>query len=291
MRSINLALIIIFTLALGSCQKEYSIVDPDPTPNLIDSTYSSNIYFDTLNVSTNKYDTIINLKFFYDSKKRVTNIKFNDLTQNILMLEYHFYYNNNDTIPYQSGVSGGAISTPSTSYHFFDQQGRKTSDSTLEGGFVRACHYNYLADKMIYTHIEGPQAGILTITEIDTLTLDTRKNVTNVKKYRKDIGVTFYLWEEKNYTYDNNPNPFYIISTSKVFNIFSDNYNYIDRATPNNIVNTKVISYSPPPTVLLRSYNYYNFYSYKPNGLVENITSASDNGPDNIRILFSYIDL
>jgi hypothetical protein len=284
-----------FIAILSSCQKEFSFDGANPSANLIDGSYINKIYYDTLNIATNKYDTITSVNFFYDNLKRVTSVKFIDEIQNSLFQEFQFFYTNNDTLPFKS-VETISLLVPmiTTTYHFFNAQGQKQMDSVLYyNGDTIIRHYTYLPGKMVCMNVQRPQFSAVDTFQIDTAKIDTRGNVINYIRYSHDTNnpnnpLLIFTYEVNN-TYDNNVNPLYTISCTKASNPLTNYYggNILDRTSPNNLVTTQEIYY----TLNTYTYNTLFFYTYKPNGLVEKMTETYDNTPGHDRALFSYIHL
>ncbi len=292
MKPIRLIGAIFFAFILSSCQKEFSVDGSNPPANFTDSNFINKIHYDSLNISTNQYDTFAQASLSYDNNKRLTVFRLEELS---VIDEFTFAYPANDSLPFKSQETITALDTYTT-YHFYDAQGQKTKDSTLIAHVGSSTvdtivkYFTYSPGQIISKSLQYI-ANATDISSIDTASLDIKGNVVHIKVYIHDPSnpnnPSLVLYKEENNTYDNNINPFYLISGFKRWKPIP-NYeigDIIERTCPNNImdINDKYYYGNHPPSI----YNYHFLYTYKLNGLIQQIIIPGST----YRVLFSYIHL
>jgi hypothetical protein len=268
---------------LSSCQKELSY-EIGTTQNFIDSTnlIDSN-YLDKIFIRDSSGNTIDSsvLIFNYDAQKRLKNvISKGNLTAPDSTVFVNFFYNGTDTLPYRTTDGLATFDY----YFYYDSNGKRIKDSTVEFGttgngsdFIKVDYYTYAGSAVyVKSYTNGYIAGSVTYSGNDTLSLDSRGNITSAKVYRLNIfsgGLDTSVINSS--IFDNKLSPFTKASSFRVF-IFSYNLSYeqsINMFTVNNLISNTVNYYQQS----FSSGQVSNFSnSYTPNGYLKSSIEITD---------------
>lgn len=291
---------VLFCLGLMSaCQKEVSYETPQ-------NVFGDSIYIDSIfsiNFLPTEHDTTNIWTYSYDAQKRVINMQLKawDINDSSIT-KYDYFYHNNDTLPYKSIVTNkyydGVFSTQlktiiDTCYHFFDNTGRKVTDSIIRfnGGSYRLHKLNYTSGKIFQLrkmyYANGQPSNDYNLA--DTAFVDNNGNVYSTRTYVSPfIGLTS-LFAKTEFTYDSHRSPLSYLSNFKTFNpiptgetLYEELPHFNNRISQNEFTSVN----SPNPKNF--KWNYQN--NYKANGLVDYIIAVEiDNSlSDTMRFDFRY---
>ncbi|RYZ99551.1 MAG: hypothetical protein EOP47_16480 [Sphingobacteriaceae bacterium] len=288
--NILLGVIIITSVALYSCQKEYSInggIVPQPT--LSDSVYIDKIYY-----LDDASDTAGILVFNYDSQKRIISIKENNTD---IFLKYE--YNGTDTVPSRKYEYNDTDSI--YTYFILDNQQRVLYDSSIT--FIHAfgsdfAYFNvkqyqysmsklYGESKLIYNNAFSSDD---TTYHRDTAMLTSFGDISSNKTYRFN-GVEYEHSGNAQFVYDVNQKGLYAQSgILKAHFGFPNN----DTVIPWEFMSYKnVLSQTEEdldPLTPATSFTYTYNYEYNSKGLTKKMTTIYGVG-DQFTVLISYRNL
>ena len=248
-----IALAFLFSF-VSACRKESNETQATPDPSgPSDSIYLDKIY--SAEITGNTLDTFQIVAFTYDNLKRVTSmVGYSKPVGSYPDNSYAYFYNGNDTIPFKTiRTFGYTFSLDTTiTYHSFDASLRKIKDSSISTRlstnpviyrkWTNVTNYTYVSDKIFaydtkHDILPSPNSS----SKKDTATIDIRNNVVSSKGYFSIFGANDYEHQTtSNYTYDNKPNPFSILSNYKAHGVM-----------PNG--ETLLLDYFPKNNVLIQN--------------------------------------
>ena len=275
-----------------SCQKDLVDTQNPLVPPVIIAHDSvivlSKFLFVDINVSAT--DTTGSYEYVYDSLKRVTAINYYDGNNNTASLGEisTYYYKGSDTLAYKMTEKDFDPSYPHffTTLYFYDNLKRLIKDSLIYSpADFEVDQFNYSNNMIIatleYTNNNDPRDNSI---ETDTGFIGTTGDVikTNTLVNR---GINGYYID--NFTFDNNPNPFYQLNIRSTynpvpdFNFFLEGY-YLQK---NNVVLDA--SEDPFNHTLLGQGTYT--YTYNALGFPATVDIIYDGGStDDTRMVFIY---
>lgn len=321
MKQVLLSAGFLFIAATGfqSCQKEISagdIVIPNP-PGIVDSTYLSKLYL--ISITGTVADTGEIITYTYDNQKRVVSaIGASNNLYNFTKVSRNYYYNGNDTLPYQSRTVYTSANDPAQTqlrhdttltWHFYDNTGRNLRDSMVHAvadastptpyySTFEVRNYSYAAGKIYgyryFGAINVPNPSFVQPDQKDTASLDALGNIINNRAHRiNPLTGQFELEIVSNFTYDGKQSAFSRLSDFKTSGVFPSGETlafefpqYSNRVTQNELHSIGGGSGGTPV-----NYTYTNLYN--TNGLIKE--SSIYNQPpvpsDYGKMVFTYIRL
>ena len=321
-RFLLLSISFIYLFISQGCQKELSadtagnIINNPPA--IVDSNYVSKIY--SMYVDNNIPDTVAITTYSYDNLKRVVSAidvakSLFDFTQT----SRHYFYNNNDTLPFRSRtVSVYANDQAQTmlhydttlTWHFYDNAGRNLRDSIIRSvtdafppttyySTLELRNYSYASGKIYgfrtFTGINVPNPSYVPDDQKDTATLDALGNIVAYKSYRYDpFASQFRFVINSSFTYDNKQGPFAKLSNFKTYGVFPNGETFLSELPQysNRVTQNEHHSFSPGGGGGVHyDISYTNLYN--TNGLVREI-SAYGQPPNPLsyeKLAFAYIHL
>ncbi len=303
-RTSSLFIVIVLMINLSSCQKEVrnaGTTDPVIPVNIADSNYLSEIYAILVDATTNQLDTVNHEIYFYDNSKRVIAIidssSYNTGNSEIYSNSY-FFYNGSDTLPYMSKFitldRDRDRDDTLIQYHFYNSASKKIKDSSNDFiGTQSNSVYSKVREVTVYTYLPGKicAAGYSTSIDIsgtdslytkDTALLDGNNNVISSKKYTRPwVNSNFGLWDVSSFSYDNHPDPFIRLSSSKAFLVVPGVETlYLEMFQNNNITEVRQVNASG------LEYNHEKYsYTFKPDGYLSQMIERDVTNPDSYRKL------
>ncbi|RZK64969.1 MAG: hypothetical protein EOO92_26880, partial [Pedobacter sp.] len=200
--------------------------DLNPPATNTDSIYIDRYY--ELEETSSGLDTVMACYFKYDSLKRVVERYSDDFSTNLPALEYKYYYNGSDSIPYKMLEYDGPTDTHPQEYFFtFDNQQRIVKDSTRHYNnsgvldVLELINYSYVPGKM-YAHTRQvstfPPSPPSQEIKLDTAILNSFGDIISHKKYVQ-VGAVSELSNTSEFTYGIQAGPFAISSVFKAHHL------------------------------------------------------------------------
>lgn len=287
---------IILLLLLGglfiSCQKEVNdfgaVVNPPNVTN--DSIYLDKMY-ELYNNGTG-LDTVAIIQFNYDAQKRITKWTVTDVLTGPY-IDYNYYYNGTDTIPFKTLFIDYDPGTPDTilTFHTYDASGKNLQDSSLISRpslgvySIEVFNYSYAPGRR-YGDLrkESQQPTSLLYFYRDTATLDASGNIVSIVRFTDEITGTMELYSNANYTYDNKINPF---SRQNIFKAHQQAYSNEESLFYEYMPFNNMMSHIETITPLGSTPVNENFtWTYNSNNLP--VKSVLVNGSDTSVLLYTY---
>jgi hypothetical protein len=290
---------ILFSLLLSaliiSCQKEVddfgTIVNPPAPTN--DSIYLDKMY--ELYDDGTGLDTVAIIQFSYDAQKRITKWSITDVLTGPY-IDYNYYYNGTDTIPFKTLFIDYDPGTPDTilSFHTYDASGKNLQDSSL---ISRPSSGSNAIEIFNYSYAPGKRFGDLRKENLqpttsvyfyrDTASIDASGNIVSIVRYTDEITGNMELYSNANYTYDNKINPF---SRQNIFKAHQQAYSNEESLFYEYMPFNNMMSHIETITPVGSSPLNENFtWTYNSNNLP--VKSVLVNGTDTSVLLYTYRQL
>lgn len=225
-RFLTTLLFALTVFVFASCQRDFSPLDNPVTPPVTDDSTLLVKYVQLDSVASGQFDTSFIMDYSYDNMKRMTALYASEPSTGSYYRSFGLYYNNTDTLPYKiTGIesySGTTVSqTFDTTFFTYNSSGLVETDSVTikeidsSGTTYRhgAKHYSYSSGKIIINKSGVYSKASFGIPETDSILITTQNgNIVTQSIFTYD-STTISIPSSNDFagTFDNNPNPFYLI--------------------------------------------------------------------------------
>ncbi len=312
---------LVYIFISQSCQKELSFdtgnIVNNP-PGIVDSSYISKIY--SIYIAGPVADTVAITTYSYDNLKRVVSVI--DAAKSLYdfaQTSRHYFYNNNDTLPFRSRTVSISANDPAQTmlrydtsliWHFYDNTGRNVKDSVIRSvgeasspvpyySTLEVRNYSYGTGKIYgfrtFAGINVPNPSYVPGDQKDTATLDAPGNIIANKSYRFDSFTSqFEFIITSAFTYDNRQSAFSKLSNFKTYGVFPNGETFLSELPQysNRVTQNEHHSFLPGGGGGVHfDFSYTNIYN--TNGFVKEIL-AYDQPPNPLsygKVSFVYMHL
>lgn len=276
--------IIILTLFLISCQKDFSIESETTTPNqtLVEDSTLLSMYVEIDTTAPINLDTLSKAIYAYDNLKRIIKYDWVYYTNGVitspvdLRWKNLYFYNATDTLPYKeidSSYEQGNITTE-TIYHTY-LNGKIILDSSDNGTLNK---YSYFPSKTVDTVIGfnnstppfvrrlGYKVSYRQFTNSNLIS--QKDSLFSADYSTNPFTYSFYIVENRTSTYDNSKNP--LIKFNNILPFPYDGYfpklNDYESQSKNNIIEFVQVKRGASGTMNNSDEHLTTTYIYKSNG-------------------------